>query len=264
MRMPDATARAVPPALARAFPPSLDGLLDRARGYATTPVLMEMAQADYGEQADEHLAALTRIRETGEVPAPIGWVPREVLELCQWSEPDPDATPAQRLHEHRVRAFACAVLLRAGAEPANADAIWSHNPTLAQVTASALALGPDWVDALGGFLTARLALPGPAYERPFYVFALLFLAVISAGGPLDGEAIASAVGWAIEEEAAAAAKYFFASPPPRAPWLLRIGVSDLRDGVWRSFARRMRDEAPTLPPAARDALLLLVDAMLDG
>ncbi|HEX6041831.1 hypothetical protein [Longimicrobium sp.] len=264
MRTPDTPLLAVPPALVQAFPPSLNGLLDLARAYATTPVLMEMARADYGEQVDEHFAALTRIRETGEVPAPIGWVPQEVLELCRWSEPDREETSEDVLREHHVRAFACAALLRAGAEPANAEAVWSHGPTLAQMTASALALGPEWIDVLGGFLTARLAQPGLADERPFFAFALLFLAVTARGGPLDGDALATAASWAIDEEAAAAAEYFFGSPPSRAPWLLRIDVSDLRDDVWRSFARRMRDEAPALPPAARDPILLLAEAMLDG
>jgi hypothetical protein len=57
--------------------------------------------------------------------------------------------------------------------------------------------------------------------------------------------------------------YEFEYAPPRGPWLFRIDRAELPDGVWRSFALRMRDEAPALTPPARDAVLLLVDAMLE-
>lgn len=263
--MADAPPLPVPPALVRAFPPTLDGLLELARAHLDTPMLMEMSRADYGMQADEHFAALKHIRETGQVPAPIGWVPQEVLELIRWSEPeDPDWAPGgQGQRGHHMRAFACAALLRAAAEPANEQILWGHSSTLAQLAASAVALGPAWEEALAGFVTARLAAPGPADERPFCAFALLFLAVRLRAGRLDDGALASAAEWAIEEEAAAARAGWDGFPAPSGPWLLRLGTSDLRDAVWRSFAERMMEDGWALSPAARDPVQLVAEALLE-
>lgn len=255
----------LPPQLPRAFPPDADALLQLARAHVDDAMLREIAAADYGMQADEHLAALRVIRDTGAVPAPMGWVPQEVLELIRWSEPDDPAwkpgSAGQR--GHRMRAFACAALLRASGEPANALTLDVSNSTLAQMLASALALGREWQEALAGFLTWRIPEHPVNEDRPYLAFALLFLAVLLRDGRLDGDALAAAAQWVIDEEAAAADLVFYGYPATPGPWLIRLGPN-MRDSVWRSFAARLRDEAPALPPAAREPVLLVADALLEG
>jgi hypothetical protein len=263
--VPDAPSFTVPPALLRAFPPSADALLDLARAGMDDGMLLEMAQADYGVQADEHLAALRVIRDTGAVPAPIEWVPQEVLELIRWSEPDdPSWKPGSTGERgHRMRAFACAALLRAAGEPANALHLYGSAETLAQMVGSALVLGPAWQEALAGLLTWRIPSHPVDEDRPYHAFALLFLAVLLRDGRLDGNALAAAAEWVIEEEAAAAGVVFAGYPPTPGPWLIRLGPN-LRDSVFRSLARRMLDEAPALPPPARDPIQLIAQALLEG
>jgi hypothetical protein len=82
-------------------------------------MLEEIAAADRGTMMLEHLAQLRPIRDTLVLPKPMGWVPGEVLALMSYSEPD-DTTwkpGGQGKRGHWMRAFSCAVLLRAKCEP---------------------------------------------------------------------------------------------------------------------------------------------------
>jgi hypothetical protein len=57
-------------------------------------MLEEISRADYGMDAQAHLAALLPIRDEVRVSAPMPWEPREVLELVRWSQPgDPAWEP---------------------------------------------------------------------------------------------------------------------------------------------------------------------------
>ncbi len=71
----------IPDALLAAFPPSLDVLLDRSRRQTDNAMLMDIARADYGLEADEMMAELRPIRDTGVVPSPMSWMLNEVLTL---------------------------------------------------------------------------------------------------------------------------------------------------------------------------------------
>jgi hypothetical protein len=86
----------IPPAILAAFPPAADLLLDVARRQVDDAMLLEIAQADYMNQTDLHLAALRMIRDDGVLPSYPQWDPREVLGLVQWPEPDGAG------HKHRV------------------------------------------------------------------------------------------------------------------------------------------------------------------
>jgi hypothetical protein len=99
------------------FKPDGDALLRQLARHVDDQMLAHAAEADYAGTED-HLAALRRIRDDGIIDRPLRWVPREVLELAQWADPDhPDEWDTRsafsRPQRHRLRAFCCAALLRA-------------------------------------------------------------------------------------------------------------------------------------------------------
>lgn len=101
--------------------PDGDVLMRAISAHVTNEMLECISQADYGCDADAHLAALRELRSTGLLPQDPGWVPMEVLELIRWSEPeDPEWKPG-RTGEfgHWIRAFSCAAILRGEHEPWN-------------------------------------------------------------------------------------------------------------------------------------------------
>lgn len=103
------------------FEPDGDALLRAISAHVTDEMLEFISRADYGWDAEDHLAALRSFRDTGTLPDNPGWVPMEVLELIRWSEPEnPDWKPG-RTGEfgHWIRAFSCAAILRAEQEPWN-------------------------------------------------------------------------------------------------------------------------------------------------
>jgi hypothetical protein len=143
----------VPIALLAAFPPSNQRLLDVTRRQIDDEMLLEIAMADYGIDAEIHLAALRPIRETGVVPEPLDWHPGEVLELTRYCDPDhPDPPPFRPgpagRRGHQIRAFACAVLLRAGADH---DCV--SEATLAQCLVSANVIDEEVSEAAACLLT---------------------------------------------------------------------------------------------------------------
>ena len=248
---------ALPPELAEAFPPSPDALLDVLRPRVDDGMLREIARADYGMDEDEHLAALLPVRDSGVVPVPMGWEPKEVLELIRWSQPeDPEWKPgATGTRGHLMRAFACAALLRAAAEPANRGYFDGENSTLAQLLDSALVLGADVREAAARFLAWRTPRMEPHEERPFFAFGLLVLAALLREGRLPGAALAAAADWVIAEEAEERAAQDPGPPVSSGGWLLGLTPFDMRGTVWRALAGRLIEEADAMPPgAARDRL----------
>lgn len=259
----------IPPELTAAFPPSPDALLHATRSRVDDGMLREIAEADYGMDFDAHLAALGPIRDQGAVPAPMGWEPKEVLELIRWSEPDDPAWKpgSTGTRGHEMRAFACAALLRAAAEPLNRGYFDGENSTLAQLLASALVLGPEAQEAAARFLAWRAPSMDPELEgeeRPFFAFGLLVLAVVLRRGRLSDQALAAAAAWARAEEAAAADALPEGLKRADTPWLLRLTYFDLRHSVWRALAARLIDEAAALPPgpargAVEEVALMLLE-----
>ena len=116
-------------------------------------MLREIAQADYGMDADAHLRALNAVK-TGNLPVPMPWEPREVLELVRWSEPDvrewkPGSAGARG---HWMRLFSCTVLLRAASEPENEGYFTGEDSTIIQFVDSAIKLGKKSSQAALAFL----------------------------------------------------------------------------------------------------------------
>ena len=107
-------------------------------------MLREIAEADYGLDADAHLRALNALK-TGNLPVPMPWEPREVLELVRWSEPeDPTWRPGSAgVRGHWMRLFSCAILLRAANEPENSGYFLGEDSTIIQLVDSAMKLGQE-------------------------------------------------------------------------------------------------------------------------
>ncbi|HBH50701.1 MAG TPA: hypothetical protein DDY91_02295 [Planctomycetaceae bacterium] len=143
--------------------PSEKPLFDLVRGIN----LREIANADYGFDADEHEAALSEICE-GRLTIPIPYFPGEVLELTRWS----------RDGDHWNRLFACTILLLAEAQPEGQGFDGAADSTIIHLVESALELGETTTAAALRFLAWGL---GPTRfdneTRPFAAVGVLILAV---------------------------------------------------------------------------------------
>jgi hypothetical protein len=127
--------------------PLLDLIFDRV----DDSMLAEIAICDYGDDVEIHLAALHQIRANN-IPMPMQWHPREVLELTRWTEWDSlnaqDGAISTR--NHWMRLFACTVLIWASLEPENDldrgedwHCIDGEDSTIIQFLDSVLHLGDD-------------------------------------------------------------------------------------------------------------------------
>jgi hypothetical protein len=137
------------------FEPEPDGLLRQISEHVDDEVLEWISTADNGDDADEHMATLRQVRDTGTFPEKIYWCPAEVMELIRWSEPeDPDWKPG-RTGEfgHWMRAFSCAALLRATREPWHYGDGIGTDSTLVQLVLSLSALPIDFTVQATKFLT---------------------------------------------------------------------------------------------------------------
>jgi hypothetical protein len=221
--------------------PSADALLDVLWRRVDDALLREIAAADYGQETDKHLRELLAIRDNGAVPAPQDWYPKEVLDLTRWSEP----SGPQEKRRHLKRVFACAVLLRAAAEPANADGnFFCEADTLAHLLDSALVLGDEVQRATLRFLAWRVQeLAAREPDRAFFALAVALLAVRLRGGPISEDWLGR-LGWWVLGQAE--------QDGPGSPMFVYAG---LKYGAWQALARRMREEVDSLPPGeTRDVL----------
>ena len=152
---------------------SAAGLFDWLRARVTSELLAQIAQADYGSDADKHLTALRDICESGLVPRHLGWQPHEVLALTRWS--------CGAHVNHVARALSCTLLCLA---PHDVDKLVTDGPILVE---SCLALGPEARQHVEQFLVWRCeTVPFSQLtsdeEQPV---ALLLLLIARAGSTPD-------------------------------------------------------------------------------
>jgi len=175
------------------FEPEPDGLLRQISERVDDEVLEWISVADYGNRADEQMAALRQVRDTGTFPKEMYWCPAEVMELIRWSEPDdPDWKPG-RADEfgHWMRAFSCAALLRATREPWNYGDGVGTDSTLVQLALSLNALPIDFtaqaVKSLA-WLLLHSDPEGPDGQVCVYGIGLLWFA-LKHPGPFPDESV---------------------------------------------------------------------------
>ena len=220
------------------FEPDQGVLLERLASHVDEGMLREIAEADYGMEANEHYAALRPMRDSGFVPEP-GWVPQEVLELIRWSEPDrPDWKPgSQGPRGHWMRAFCCASLLRMTGEKDMGVHV-SFNETAVGLVASLDALdAPLWAEA-GAFLVwfmGRMAESRDCDEEPFLGVGLLYCALHVEAVP--DPSIVDLCRWIVSREEEEAQRPWGTTDDRG--WLHRISPHDLRRGTWKMLGGKM-------------------------
>ncbi|MBI5832419.1 MAG: hypothetical protein HZB16_08950 [Armatimonadetes bacterium] len=121
----------------------------------THQALHGISQADYGNDAGAHLAALEVISSAGVVPVPLEWEPREVLELTLWGADSLDCA------EHAQAVLFAGVVL-ATTEVVSPDRGPESHALATALLQSVTFLGGCWVDEL---LVWLRDLATAAYER---------------------------------------------------------------------------------------------------
>lgn len=188
-----------------AFNPNPYGLLRRISRRISDRLLENVAAADYGHDAEAHLAAIRSIRDGGPIDDPLLWVPMEVLELRRWSEPDAaDRTRREEelpgLEGHWVRAFCCAVLLKAYGDPQTGPSADGKSATCIQLVESLGQLDEN----LSREAMAALAWLLPRVDRTWgernYMGVALLLLALKSKLDVDTDVLEALAAWLIAEE----------------------------------------------------------------
>ena len=143
---------------------SASDLFDWLRDRVAPEELLLIANADYGDDVKEHLAALEAICRTGLVPIVLAWHPGEVVALTRWSSGD-DV-------RHLPRALSCALLVLAS----NEDSLANTAPVLVE---SCLALGDEAAAACERFFVWRWEEEGADGGEALVCLLSLFLLRVS-------------------------------------------------------------------------------------
>jgi hypothetical protein len=220
-------------------------------------MLREIAEADYGESADECYALLQPIWRTGLVESD-HYILLEVLQLISFSEPEvSDWNPGgQGPRGHWMRLFACTALVQR--DPWYQErpyGVWNAG-TLARLVSSAIALGEPVERAAASLLAWRfLTNPGDEDERPFLAFAVLLLAVHLGGREDRGTWLKHLAGWVEEEESRARKENPARSGWFKPEWLLGLTGHPENEGRWRALAHSILASPESPHPREADEAL---------
>ena len=203
-------------------------LLAALRAQLTPKAAIEIAKSDWGNGWHRHHQAVLEIVETGLIPHPLRWYPRETLELTRWQRGD--AT------DHVARAFAAAVLVCAHVVP-DANPNGELQDSLAPLIESAWHLGLDEVEA---FLRWVAQVRG---HEPDGAWALLGLILTVARRAPDEPRLPALIE---RLEGAVAALHPYDADPA---WL--YGTTNFRQSFdqWRALVAATLAPTPDLPPA---------------
>jgi hypothetical protein len=228
------------------FPASNYRLLDVVRRTVDDSALRTIAEADYGIGAVQHLTELLSIRDSGVVPSTVeSW---EALVLTAFSEPNGDIQRISGSTErgHRMRAFACSVILRAEFEGAGGA---MAETAVAQCLASARVLGEEVNTAVGSFLTWAMPLVHDA-GRWLYALGLLIAASRVPSRLFADDTLGEVAEWVLAEEDMSRGRSHGLERPP-APF-------GLQQGFWSPLASELVERTATIDKKAiRDDLELL-------
>lgn len=242
-----------------------DELLHRISGHIDDEMLEWISTADYGADAEEHLVALRKVRDTLTFPLPMQWCPSEVLELIRWSEPeDPEWKPG-RTGEfgHWMRAFCCAALLRATREPWNYGDGLGTDSTVVQMTLSLCALPVDFTAHAVKFLAWLLINSDPDGGRDeqvcAYAVCLLWF-VLRQPSPLADDQLISYAKWIVQK-----ADELYESPSLGGNHGLREMVThSQKQSSWEVFALKFLDlDIPSMSNALQVWVRAIGEQMLD-
>lgn len=237
--------------------PSGTALLDWLRPLLDDSHLREIALVDYGFNEDENFQALQRIHQGHPIPIPLRWVPREALELVRWSNlDDPQHLSPPPNHKgiraHLLRAFCCAILLKAADAPETLGNIDTEIDTLGRLVVSILYLGKEASESALRFLYWRVSrLSKENEDRPFFAMAVLLLYASLFKPGQDSHDLILLTDWVIAEEAQTRVDQGEFCDSEK--WLLGLNVIfNQSHNIWRRVAQEvLLDPAKAFPePAA--------------
>lgn len=178
-------------------------------------MLREIASEDFGEEVEEHLAAITNQLSNTPSLGLLPGNPREVLELQRWSEPDNvyDRPPEGR-RGHLKRLLACTILLRnipyIPAKHPSRETAWAAKffvqtsaATALKLCASALRLGEPFPQLSLDFLLWLSPGISDQSVSPFVAFSILLLT--GSDQRLAPEVKLRALDWLLTQKAEARA-----------------------------------------------------------
>ena len=211
-------------------------------------MLREIAEADYGEGADECYPLLQEILRTGVCASAEGQL-REVLDLTRWG---PTCGGERDAHVVAwMQLFAGAALLQLASR--GPDTFCSECETLALFITPALELGEPVARAAASVLAWRfLSYPGADEDRAFLAFAILLLAAHLERRADRGPWLKQVATWVEEEESRARS---LRDRRPDAEWLLGLTLFNGHEGLWRFWARRILLEPISPHPREADEAL---------
>jgi len=221
----------------RLFDPDAEPLFREIAILVDDSMLRDIAEADHGAWSAENYAILCRMRDVHFVPC-ADWVPKEVLELVRWSEPDdPGWRPGgQGRRGHLMRAFCCASLLRM-AGTRDIDAYLSFNETIAGLLESLDALDIGLWSQAGSLLMWFLDRSASAdrHEEDAFLGVALLLCGIRIAKP-DDASLENLSVWIWESESRVVVDGV--REPAEENWLHRISAHDMRRQTWQALARK--------------------------
>jgi tetratricopeptide (TPR) repeat protein len=209
-------------------------LFDNLQAKMTQAMLEDIADADRGNERQQHLIQLQEICETGTIPQPLRSEPQEVLSLISYTEGDEV--------DHVQRAFVCTVLcIDFCGEDGCCD---GHQQTFAALLESCLLFGDEAMDGFVGLMVA--AVEGAMHWDESYLFALygLFLGLIERN-PQDERLVSLAEKLETTEPEFGVGGY----PRPEHGWLLRTTFFDGRHTLWRELSQRILGAAVQRDPS---------------
>lgn len=224
-----------------------------------------IAEADHGRDADENERQLQRIASSGKVSSPLGWCPREVLELTRWDEPSPNDGEAVFWRCHLLRAFACAALLCSYGDGADYSYEGGRDATVVHLLGSLAVLGPTLADldrdaiALLAWVIPRLA-ARELEDHPFFGFAALWFGLDAS---LSDTALLALAEWVMEAEDAVNGKWRESlGVGVTGPWLLTLVESRERRDKWRRVDLSLPGRIPARCSTAVREVVGLLAAMM--
>jgi hypothetical protein len=221
------------------FEPESEGLLREISKHIDDEMLEWISTADYGEEADGHMAALRRVRDLSIFPEEMYWCPMEVLELIRWSEPEDSAWKPGRSGEfgHWMRAFSCAALLRATREPWNYGDGLGTDSTVVQLILSLHALPVDFTPQAVKFLAWLLLNSEPeAQEKQVCAYGIaLFWSVLQLRQLVPDETLISLATWTLRR----ADEFYGSYSLGGLPGLQEMAVECQKRSSWERFGREL-------------------------
>jgi hypothetical protein len=217
----------------------------------TRELLRTIAEADYGMDFAEHLAALEQLHEAGKPSSPLNWYPKEALELMRWSEPEnPEWKPGcPGTTGHVIREFCSGALMQASADSANDGYVEGENQTAAQLVDSALHLGNDHVECARRLLAWWILREnGCAHEAAIVLVGIL---ILTAALALPGESplASTLIGGAVSLEAQGRLDWNGHYPQrENANWLWGLTFFNMRHDRWKLLVATHLSNPPTTWP----------------